>query len=189
MKKTFVTIAAVLLLAAALVIGFRLYISWKAPEGPVPSVTRREKPTTGESRIIDLYFSDADGRRLALEAREIPWGETAATVLWSVQELISGPGKRNLSATIPGGVKVRSVFVRDRIAYVDLTSAVSSNHPGGSWSELLTVYSLVNTITENFTEIDKVQLLIEGKESETLAGHIDINRPLPGRIQLLAGDW
>lgn len=189
MKKALLTVSAVLLLAAALVVGFRLYSSWKAADRGVTPASRRPGVVGGETRIVDLYFSDAEGRRLALEAREIPWGETEESIRWSLEELMLGPTKRTLSPTLPGGAKIRGLYLRDRVAYVDLTSAVSEKHPGGSWTELLTVYSLVNTITENFQEVDRVHLLIEGRESETLAGHIDISRPLPGRVQLLAGDW
>ncbi|UCF30715.1 MAG: GerMN domain-containing protein [bacterium] len=189
MKRIVLALVAVAFLAAIVAGGIRLYRSWRAGEEGGRQAARQEGVTTGDFRIIDLYFNDAEGRRLALEAREIPWQSTEEAIRQSLEELIAGPTKRKLAPAVPGGVRVREVFLRDGVAYVDLTAAVSENHPGGSWSELLTVYALVNTITENFPEVDRVQLLIEGKESETLAGHIDISRPLAGRVQLLAGDW
>jgi hypothetical protein len=68
-------------------------------------------------------------------------------------------------------------------------SSLRDEHPGGAWTEVLAVYSLVNTLVENFSDVKQVQILIDGNESETLAGHVDISRPLMSRIQLLAGDW
>jgi hypothetical protein len=55
---------------------------------------------------------------------------------------------------------------------------VRSKHRGGSTQELLTVYSLVNTLTVNLPTIAAVQILIDGREADTLAGHVDLRRPL-----------
>ena len=63
-------------------------------------------------------------------------------------------------------------------AVVDLCGEVSTKHPGGSFTELLTVYTIVNAVTANLPTIQRVQILIDGKEAETLAGHVDLRRPL-----------
>jgi hypothetical protein len=42
----------------------------------------------------------------------------------------------------------------------------------------LTVYALVNAVTANLPTIQRVQILIDGRQAETLAGHIDLRRPL-----------
>jgi hypothetical protein len=62
--------------------------------------------------------------------------------------------------------------------FVDLDATVRSKHRGGSTQELLTVYSLVNTLTVNLPTIAAVQILIDGREADTLAGHVDLRRPL-----------
>jgi hypothetical protein len=36
---------------------------------------------------------------------------------------------------------------------------------------------LVNTLLFNFKEINQVQILVEGTEIETLAGHVDCRKP------------
>jgi hypothetical protein len=43
---------------------------------------------------------------------------------------------------------------------------------------MLTVYSIVNTAVANLDGIERVQILVEGKEVETLAGHLDLSKPL-----------
>jgi germination protein M len=45
-------------------------------------------------------------------------------------------------------------------------------------NELFTVYTIVNTITTNLPDVQSVQLLIDGREVDTLAGHVDLRRPL-----------
>jgi hypothetical protein len=77
------------------------------------------------------------------------------------------------------GTKLRAVFISETgQAYVDLSKDVSSAHTGGTLDEMLTIYTLVNALTENLPAITAVQLLVDGKEVETLAGHVNLRRPL-----------
>ncbi len=190
MKKT--RLAAILIIvlcvaAAAAVLIYRVVS--KPSDGIQEQMAPASVPEGKEKITIDLYFADSEGSRLALERSEIPVGFIDILTRNAIEALIAGPEKETLSRTIPEGVEIRSVFVKNGTAYVDFTSAMSAKHVGGVWTELLTIYSVVNTLTENFSEIGEVQILIDGRESETLAGHVDISRPLKGRIQLLAGDW
>jgi len=84
-----------------------------------------------------------------------------------------------LVSAIPAATKLRALFVTDKgEAFVDLSGDVQSAHPGGSLNELLTVYTIVDALTENLPAITAVQVLVDGKEVETLAGHVDLRRPL-----------
>jgi hypothetical protein len=51
---------------------------------------------------------------------------------------------------------------------------------------MMTVYSIVDTLCVNFPSIRRVQILIEGADPETLAGHIDITQPLEINEDLFA---
>ena len=55
---------------------------------------------------------------------------------------------------------------------------LSAKHQGGSLAEMNTVFSIVNSLTLNFPEIKRVQILIEDRAVETLNGHMDLSRPL-----------
>ncbi len=61
---------------------------------------------------------------------------------------------------------------------MDFTPEIQTMHPGGTTNEILTVYSLVDTLTANLPAVSSVQILVEGKELDTLAGHLDLRRPL-----------
>ena len=61
----------------------------------------------------------------------------------------------------------------------------STKHPGGSFTELLTVYAIVNAVTANLPTVQRVQILIDGKEADTLAGHVDLRRPLIRDVTLV----
>jgi spore germination protein GerM len=138
---------------------------------------------------VDLFFADSSGRRLALERREITGMGLEGILHAALEELVKGPTGDNRVRTVPETTQIKAVFVRDSTVWVDLGGSVVEEHPGGAWTEILTTYSIINTITENFGEIELVHIIIDGRERETLAGHVDISTPLPGRVQLLAGEW
>ncbi len=89
------------------------------------------------------------------------------------------PATEPLVSPVPAGTTLRALFVTPKgEAYVDLSRELAEAHPGGSLNELLTVYALVDALTVNLPAISAVQVLIDGKEVETLAGHVDLRRPL-----------
>ncbi|PYQ68737.1 MAG: hypothetical protein DMG04_30860 [Acidobacteria bacterium] len=82
-------------------------------------------------------------------------------------------------SAVPPGTTLRALFISDRgDAYVDFSRDMIAAHPGGSTTELLTVYTIVNALTENLPAVHAVQLLVDGKEVDTIAGHVDLRRPL-----------
>ena len=102
-----------------------------------------------------------------------------------VRGLIRGPGQE-LAPTIPQNTQLRALYItEDGTCYVDLSVAVRENHPGGVVTELLTVYSIVNSLILNIAEIEAVKILIEGQESLTLSGHIDLQQPFEANMLLI----
>lgn len=124
---------------------------------------------------VNLYFSDSQAMYLVPEKRKIP--QTTSLARQAVIELIKGPENSNLYPTIPEGTQVNELYIAGDIAYIDLSEEIFKNHPGGSSGELMTVYSIVNTLTE-ISQIKGVQILVEGNEKKSLIGHIDISMPL-----------
>jgi len=130
---------------------------------------------TEEMFEINLYFSDSQAMYLVPEKRKI--SQTPSLAIQAVVELIKGPENSDLYPTIPEGTQVNELYIAGDIAYIDLSEEIFKNHPGGSSGELMTVYSIVNTLTE-IHSIKGVQILVEGNEKKTLIGHVDISMPL-----------
>ncbi len=102
-----------------------------------------------------------------------------------IQALIRGPG-HGLMRTLPQDTKLRALYVTDDgTAYADFSVALKDNHPGGVMAELITIYSIVNSLVLNITGIDRVKILIEGHEFLTLAGHIDLQNPFTPEMLLI----
>ncbi|MBU1696072.1 MAG: GerMN domain-containing protein, partial [Proteobacteria bacterium] len=81
----------------------------------------------------------------------------------------------HLEATWPKGTKINSFFITDDgKAYVDLSPEQGMMENMDTQSELLAIYSLVNSLTLNIPKIEMVKILIQGQDALTLAGHIDL---------------
>jgi spore germination protein GerM len=176
------TVALTLITAAAVGAGTWLTVRYvnrpagvpaaAAPAPGAPAAARRIKAT--------VYYVAADGRRLAAVERDVLYAEGVPEQAKRILEALLEPAPEGLSSAIPAGTALRGVFVGERgDAYVDFTGSLRTNHPGGSASEILTVYAIVSALTANLPAITSVQILIEGHEVDTLAGHVDLRRPLP----------
>ena len=92
-----------------------------------------------------------------------------------------------LASAIPPGTRLRTLFLTSGgDAYIDVTSELQTNHPGGTTNEILTVYSLVSALTSNLPAVTGVQILIDDKEVDSLAGHLDLRRPIEPDAQWVA---
>ncbi|MBI2413352.1 MAG: GerMN domain-containing protein [Deltaproteobacteria bacterium] len=131
------------------------------------------KPWEKPSREISLFIIDEEGEHLAAKKTRIPEGSMESEVRAAITAVIKeGDG------TVPEATKVLRVDIKRPLASIDFSKEVSEDHPGGSTGEILTIYSIVNTVALNFPEIEEVQILIQGRKEETLKGHIDISQPL-----------
>jgi spore germination protein GerM len=136
---------------------------------------------------VKLFFQAADRPGLVIEERAVAFSADLSRQLRGVvEELIRG-SKIGLGSTLAPETKVLDVFVTPRgIAYVDLSKEAVAGHPGGSEAELMTVYSVVNSLTTSFPAVRRVQILVEDRPAETLNGHVDLTRPLPPDMTVLA---
>ena len=133
-----------------------------------------------------LYFADSNNRYLISEARVLVHSDDPSNFgKIIIEALIEGP-KGQLGRTLPVETKLRALYItRAGVCYADLTTAVRDMYPGGSQSELLSVYSIVNSLILNVPTIEKVKILIDGKESATLAGHVDLTQPVTANMLLI----
>lgn len=122
---------------------------------------------------VRLYVLGPSGQSLQTESQEIHLGASLQEQCRQVLELLL-----RRSAAIPSGVQLREVFISSQgVAYVDLSQEFVDNHPGGSSAEELTVFGLSNTLIANFPAIKMVKILVEGREIQSLAGHLDLTVP------------
>ena len=145
-----------------------------------------KKKVVREKKMVTLYFSDSEGECLVGEKREIlKKREAREEAEETITELIKGP-KGKLIPTLPLRTKLLSLQLDERgLAKVNFNKALSKDHPGGSSAEIMTVYSIVNSLTLNFPQIRRVQILIEGEVGESIAGHLSLDQPVSPNLDLV----
>lgn len=165
-------------LVAGLIVLFFIGPRWLSTSGSVEPGSGAG-PADARKIRARLFFVGPDGDRLSPVEQEVPYGEGPAEQARRIIEAELSEPPATYASPIPAGTKLKTVFLTPKgEAYVDLSPEVRTNHPGGTTHEALTVYAIVNTLTLNLPAITGVQLLVDGKEVDTLAGHLDLRRPL-----------
>jgi spore germination protein GerM len=181
-------------LAILFLIGIGLFLFWMfrhdTKESSKPKEVKQTDPekkkSIPEKKNVVLYFSDDEGEFLIGEKRPLPEaGSLQEEAKETVVELIHGP-KGRLIPTLPSKTKLIALQVDDHgLAKVNFNRNLTQDHPGGSSAEIMTVYSVVNSLALNFPEIKRVQILVEGKEIETITGHLSLNKPMDPNRKLI----
>ncbi len=135
-------------------------------------------PTPAPEQRVILLFTGRDGF-LHPELRSVPLpDEVDQRIRVVMRELLAGPSAGSpLAPVVPYVANLEGVFVDDHgNAFVDLTPPPEPL--GGSSTELLMAYGIVDSIILNCPEVSAVQILLGGHEVPTLTGHLDLSKPL-----------
>jgi spore germination protein GerM len=151
---------------------------WLARD-PTATSTETTPGSTSTRRIqATLFYVSEDGSELVPVTREVAYGATPAEqAKFILDAQVQAPD--GLGSAIPAGTSVRAVFLSSKgEAYVDLSPEASLAHKGGTLDEALAVFAIVNAVTTNLPTVTAVQILVDGKEVDSLAGHIDLREPI-----------
>jgi len=121
-----------------------------------------------------LYFRDSSGMALRAVSkyfsRDLDAHELGLALLESV---MAGPSAKALSPVFPKGSRVEALFITPGgDAYVDVTLA--GEGMTDTLTELLGIYSLVNSLTLTIPEIHRVKFLVNGAENSSFGGHVSL---------------
>jgi len=171
-------IAVAVMVAVAL--GMSLY-AWRmrgrVNRAEVPANTLPvAPPAAGPSEQVTLYVAYDDAEVLRPRAVRIPLPagrqERAEELLQALVDLYLD--KSSPHALGPGS-EIRGVYLVDPgLAVIDLNAAFANGHRSGVLIEELTMASLVGSLSANIPGIGRIKILVDGKERDTLAGHVDL---------------
>jgi spore germination protein GerM len=155
-----------------------VWFAWDRMKAPA---RREEAAEVGRVRELTLYFGSQDAGSLVPEYRQIlSSGEVLENLRRVIEELIAGPGGEGV-ATLPSSVRVRGAFIHDKTAFIDFSTEIKDEFSGGTAAEYMLVSSVVQTVCANFTDVEAVRILIDGKQVDTIGGHLLIAKPLRPR--------
>ena len=161
-------------------LGTALWLGTRPKQAPEAPVAKKVESVPEGTRNVTLYFANTDEPEIHGETRELAVGHRLDEQVHQVVDaLISGPSGKDGISAIPAGTKLLSVMVEADSAtvYLDFSSELVSAHPGGSAAEYCTIASIVRTVGENFPELTRVQLLVDGAQVESIAGHVRADQP------------
>jgi spore germination protein GerM len=182
--------SAVLLLVGAAGFGYW----WSTNKWTPMTVPSRQSmaPTQSPNKVVlherknvKVYVLDVqkDESVLVSEIRRVPKGDDPK--ISALENLIATNRESgDRSYLIPKGTKLLGLHVKDGIAYVDFSREIKDGFIGGSNNESLLVNAIVYTLTQ-FKDVQKVQILVEGKRVESLGGAVLISEPISGDSTVL----
>ena len=180
------TLAIVAFTVAIAAIGWLLFVGLPRSYEPRSKPPVPQSPvaaTSGRKIKARLFYVSEDDTRLAGVERDVAYGDGSAAQAQEIVKAQIAPAIGPLVSAVPPGTTLRALYLTaSGDAYVDLSREVVTAHPGGSLDELLTVYTIVNALTMNLPAVTAVQVLVDGKEVDTLAGHVDLRRPLAKNV-------
>ena len=158
-----------------------------ATSGAASATGSAEPAMLGRKIKARLFYVSEDGTRLTGVEREVLYGDGPAAQAQLLINAQLAPVAAPLVSAVPPGTTLRAIYLNAARgeAYVDLSREATTAHSGGSLDELLTIYTIVNALTSNLPAVTSVQVLVDGKEIDTLAGHVDLRRPLAKNLTLV----
>ena len=181
LRRLVLLVVVLVAVAVAVVAWQRRSRARNTSSAPVAAVAATTPTTASATAHITatLFYASSDGQSLAAVRREVP---LATGVVAQGKEILQAqlePPPAPYLSTIPAGTMLRAFYVTDRgDAFVDVSGEISKAHPGGTLNELLTVDTIVDAVTANLPAVHRVQILVDGKEVDTIAGHVDLRHPL-----------
>lgn len=180
MTRHFVTTTAILF---TVTIAMSVYVAQlrrreiTAPRARTPAKAETVKPpASGQTEQVTVFVAyDGPGvlrpQQVSVSLVSNPQ-QRAEGVL---RALVGIYASKNSPHPLAAGADVRDVFLVDPgMAVVDLNSALVEGQVSGVLSEELTIASMVQTLAGNVPGLTRVKFLVDGKERDTLAGHVDL---------------
>jgi len=135
-------------------------------------------PPAGTPTSVTLYVaSDSDATLRKSQMNIVLPAERSEQARAVLRALFGAYLQSPSPHPIGAGADVRDVYLLgEDAAVVDTNSAFADAHPSGVLAEELTVASMVATLNANDSKIQRVKIIVNGHERETLAGHADLQR-------------
>jgi spore germination protein GerM len=180
-RNKVVLAAAFILLFAGGIIGGYVYFSETSPYKPKIETAPLSESKSFDFSFVRVFYPSED--RLIMEERRIKRQDSMVAIAEAiVEEFLKGPSNMGRSY-IPAGTKLLGVYYgSDGLLYLNLSDELRRNFQGDALAEFLLLKGIYESIISNVQGINDVKLVIEGKESESIGGHMSILYPLKNML-------
>ena len=141
-----------------------------------------------EAHTLKIYFAQKGKDSLASEDRRVrKRSMLIAQARQIVETLLEGPISSTFNRTMPKGTALRGLFFESGVFTVDLSKEFAEVSNLGACEQVLSVYSLVNSLTE-LDPRARVRFLINGSEPVAEYGHVDLSQNLTRNEDLIVSE-
>ena len=166
-RKVFLTIMAILIVG---IVGVTIYLLTNKNNDVSQNEIQPQEEVgndTMRQTIVTLYYQNKETKELMPEGRMVD-SKTLLTDPYATLMglLLEGPKSDKLQTVIPEGTRVLKAELKGDMIYLDLSKEFIDNHKGGQEAENMTVYAIVNTLTQ-LNEVNSVKILINGREDQS----------------------
>jgi len=180
-KNRIIWILVFVLLFLAGIAGGFFYFSKGFGQAHMAATAPQEEKQPDNSSFIRVYYP-SEGRLVMEERRVKRQVSLPAMAEEIVKEFLKGPSQAKRSG-IPVATKLLGIYPgSDGILYVDLSDEFRRNFQGDAIGEFLLLKGLYDSILSNVTGVDDVKIVIEGKEIESIGGHLFALYPLKNTL-------
>lgn len=181
-KKIWAVLVALFFLAGASG-GYFLFHKFAAKEIPPSQASLQGNVPSGTEDVVALRLYYPGDNRIALVEKKVPRRTKQMAMAGAViEEYFKGPGNVK-SSQIPQNVKLLGLYKdSSQMLYVDLSDELRRNFQGDALTEYLLLKGLYESLTSNLQDVQDIKILIEGKEAETLGGHLSLKYPLKNTV-------
>lgn len=166
----------------ALTVALSVYV-WQLRRREISSPKPTEKtehvapPASGQTEQVTVFVAHDSPGELRAQTISISLAagrqQRAEGLLRGLLNLYTA---KDSTHPLAAGAEIRQVFLLDPgLAVIDVNSAFVEGQVSGVLAEELTVASLVQTLATNMPGLMRVKILVDGKQQDTLAGHVDLS--------------
>lgn len=144
---------------------------------PVEEENKNSQKNQQKTLQVKIYYPDDSGINLVAVDRKIKFAKDDEKYFETAKLLTKKPTEKDLTKIFPNNAKINGVILKRDTIFVNFDNSVVKNFVGGSTGEEMLINSFVQTLTE-FPEVKQVKFLVDGKDVETLSGHMDLSLPI-----------
>jgi Sporulation and spore germination len=164
--------------------GYFLFIRYfQIEKRPAVAVGGVPSGSAQEEDLFNLRMFYPAGNRLQMVEKILPRRTKESAITEAViEEYFKGPGEGQASC-IPQNVKLLGLYKgADQVLYVDLSDELRRNFQGDALQEYLLLRGLYESLISNLQDISDIKVLVDGRESETLGGHVYLKYTLKNAV-------
>ena len=147
-----------------------------------PILPKTTNPSDRKPQLeqINIFLLDPELLEIKPLKVEVRLGSDPIERLKSIVDTLTKETPTDYRNPIPRGTELNEVFIdTQKTVYLDFSHHLTDGHIGGTTAEYMTISAILKTVFDNFPdEIRHIQLLVDGKEIETLTGHVNLSVPM-----------